>query len=167
MEYRSNSSLFGLPFVHISTGRVVDGHYKRGVAKGWIAIGDISIGVLLSLGGVAVGGIALGGVSLGVVAIAGLSVGIYSFGGAAIGVWAVGGLAVGLYAAIGGAAIAFEYARGGVAIAEHANDVVAQNYFSKKIFFIVADKVARHSWWFILLAFIPSIRAIWKKYKKS
>jgi hypothetical protein len=165
MEYKSRATLFGLPIIHVSTGRIVDGKFKRGIAKGWVAVGDISFGVVLSLGGVAFGGIAAGGLSFGVLAMAGLSVGIYSFGGAAFGVWALGGLAVAFYASIGGAAIATEYALGGVAVAEHMNNPAAEAYFKGETFFIIARKVADHSRWFILLAFIPAIQATWKRIK--
>lgn len=165
MEYKSHATLFGLPILHVSTGRVVDGKYKRGIAKGWVAIGDISFGIVLSLGGIAFGGIAAGGLSFGVVAMAGLSVGIYSFGGAAFGVWAIGGLAVAIYASIGGVAVATEYALGGMAVAEQMNNPAAEAYFKGETFFVIGRKVADNSRWFILLAFIPAIQATWKKIK--
>ncbi|MFC2091589.1 hypothetical protein ACFLTD_02320 [Elusimicrobiota bacterium] len=56
MNYKTKLTVLGLPFIHISTGNVMNGHYKRGSAKGWIAVGDISFGVILSAGGVAFGG---------------------------------------------------------------------------------------------------------------
>ena len=167
MEYKSQKTLLGLPILHVCTGRVVDGKFKRGIAKGWVAIGDISFGVVLSLGGVAFGGIAAGGVSVGAIAMAGLSIGIYSFGGAAFGVWALGGLAVAVYASIGGIAIATEYALGGLAVAEQMNNATAEAYFKGETFFIIARKVADHSRWFILLAFIPAIQATWKRIKNK
>src|SRR5262245_60795418 len=57
MEYRSSASLLGLPLVHIATGAVVDGRYRRGVATAWFAVGDIAIGMLFACGGVALGGV--------------------------------------------------------------------------------------------------------------
>lgn len=113
-EYRSTTTLFGLPLVHVATGidRVTG---KRRVAKGIIAVGDIAIGVF-AVGGVATGGVTLGGVSLGVISLGGLSVGALlaiggcalaaglSFGGLAVSTIAVGGMAVGYYAVGGGVA---------------------------------------------------------------
>ena len=64
---------------------------QRGIARGWIAIGDIAFGVVLSVGGIAFGGISLGGLGLGLISLAGLSVGIYAIGGLAVGYLAMGG----------------------------------------------------------------------------
>jgi hypothetical protein len=51
MVYESRVRLLGLPLVHITTGRVEDGRYRRGIARGWIAVGDIAFGGLLAVGG--------------------------------------------------------------------------------------------------------------------
>lgn len=115
-EYKSEATLFGLPLIHIKLNR----HNSRmGVAKGILAIGNISVGVL-SIGGVAAGGICIGGVGVGLVSLGGLALGaLAAVGGVAIGSIALGGCAIGL-AAIGGAAygkIAFGgFAKGVVAI---------------------------------------------------
>lgn len=108
MVYRSRAQFFGLPLIHLATGQAVDGSYRRGVAVGWIAVGDIAFGVFLAIGGIAVGGIGLGG----------LSIGLLGFGGAAVGLLALGGLAIGWLAA-GGAALAWDTAVGGLAVAKH------------------------------------------------
>ncbi len=50
MEYKSKASFLSLPLVYVSTCKVEDGVVKKGVARGWIAVGDISFGVILSLG---------------------------------------------------------------------------------------------------------------------
>ena len=76
MDYKSKSSFCGLPLIHVAIAG--SGDYKRGIAKGWIAIGDISFGILFSFGAVAFGGIAIGGVSLGGLAIGGASLGVLS-----------------------------------------------------------------------------------------
>jgi hypothetical protein len=55
MEYRSRVSFLGLPVIHVAVGGAVAGVYRRGVATGWIAVGDVAFGVLFSCGGVAVG----------------------------------------------------------------------------------------------------------------
>ncbi len=106
-EYKSKRTVFGIPLIHIRYG------YGPRVAKGIIAIGNISIGVL-SFGGVALGGICLGGFSLGLLALAGCAIGLFAFGGLAIGILAVGGFAFGVYS-IGGMSVASQIAVGGSA----------------------------------------------------
>ncbi len=111
-EYKSKRKLFGLPLIHIHYG------YGLRVAKGIIAIGNISIGVL-SIGGLSFGGICLGGLALGLLALAGCAVGLFAFGGLAIGVMAIGGFALGVYT-FGGLSIASQIAVGGSASARTA-----------------------------------------------
>ncbi len=129
MDYVSQRTCLGIPLVHIARGGLVAGRYRRGIAKGWIAVGDISFGILLSFGGIAFGGIAFGGLGFGLVALGGLAMGGLAFGGDATGIGAVGGLAVGLYFAYGGLAVAWHVAAGGRAFAAHANDDVAEAFF--------------------------------------
>ena len=105
VHYRTQFEIWGLPLVDVRVGEVVNGRYRRGVAKGWIAIGDV----------------AFGGLSLGALALGGLAIGGCAFGGAAIGVCAIGGAAIALKLALGGLAISGDVALGGVAIAPHAN----------------------------------------------
>ena len=119
MEYRSSATFLGLPLVHVATGGLVDGRYKRGVATAWFAVGDIAIGVLIACGGVALGGISLGGAAIGLLPIGGLALGLLAVGGLALGFLAVGGGAFAWHAAIGGLAVARDYAIGGVASARH------------------------------------------------
>jgi len=160
MNYRTKRTLFGLPLVHIATGRIEQGHYRRGVACGWIAIGDMSFGVIVSLGGLAVGGIAVGGLALGVLSLAGLALGVYALGGGAIGVAACGGGALAWEAALGGLAVAQSYAEGGLAIAKHANDPVASDFFKHSSFFSGAGWLLNHSRWLLLLALLPAIQGV-------
>ncbi len=104
-EYRSSTTVFGFPLVHIAYG--VDPETGRmRVAKGIIAVGNIAVG-LLAMGGLAAGGIAIGG----------LVVGALALGGMAIGGIACGGMALGVWLALGGIAIAGSYAIGGLALA--------------------------------------------------
>jgi hypothetical protein len=117
MEYRSDATLFGLPLVHIAMSSVVDGRFRRGVATGWIAIGDVAFGIVFASGGIAVGGVSFGGVAVGVLPIGGLALGALAIGGLALGIVSIGGAAVAWYAAVGGLAVAHTYAAGGVAIA--------------------------------------------------
>jgi hypothetical protein len=117
MEYRSRLSPLGLPLVHVAIGMRGAGGYARGVATGWIAVGDVAFGVLVACGGLAVGGLSLGGLSLGVLAMGGVAGGLAALGGMAAGGIAVGGAAIAWHAAVGGLAIAHHYAIGGLAIA--------------------------------------------------
>jgi hypothetical protein len=169
MVYRSSLTFLGLPLVDIATGTTVDGKYKRGIARGWIAVGDISYGALLSLGGVAAGLVALGGLSIGLVAFGGLAIGGCALGGAAVGGWAIGGGAYALHAAVGGQAIAMMYAKGGQAIARHTTDLAAQDFFSQSIFFRIGEALMNHSQWFLMLLLIPGILASrqWRRAPKS
>jgi len=103
-EYASAIRIGDWPLVHICSG--VDPVTMRPrIAKGVLAIGNIAVGVL-AIGGVACGVVTLGGLSLGLLlALGGLAVGVgLSTGGVAIGSIAIGGVAVGFVYAIGGAA---------------------------------------------------------------
>lgn len=160
MTMTSSLRLFGLPILHIATGQMVDGRYQRGIARGWIAVGDIAFGVLLAVGGVAVGGVSIGGFALGIVAFAGISIGVFALGGFAVGVAAVGGAAVAWWAAAGGLALARDVALGGVAAANHANDAVARALVTRQAFFRVSMSLAEHSRWLVLLALLPVVLAI-------
>lgn len=106
-EYKSKKKLFGIPLVHVKLG------YGIQVAKGIIAIGNISVG-LISIGGISVGGICIGGLALGLLALAGLAIGGIAIGGCALGIIAMGGVAIGMYST-GGIAFASKVAVGGVA----------------------------------------------------
>jgi hypothetical protein len=119
MEYRSQAQLLGLPLVHVATSAIVDGRLRRGVAIGWIAVGDVAVGVLLACGGISVGAISVGGAAVGLLPLGGLALGALALGGIAVGVVAMGGAAIAWYAAVGGLAIAHDYAAGGLAIAQH------------------------------------------------
>ena len=165
MNYKTKLTLLGLPLVHITTGKIENGRYRRGIAKGWIAIGDISFGVILSIGAVAFGGVAVGGLAVGLLSLAGLAIGFLAFGGGAIGILATGGGVVAWYAASGGFAMAREYAIGGQAIANHANDMVAKDYFRNSVFFSAARLIGEHSRWFLLLVFLPIFQNLIHKWR--
>jgi hypothetical protein len=127
MEYRSRITLLGLPLIHIAMSSVVDGRFRRGIATGWVAIGDVAFGILFATGGLAVGGVSLGGLAVGIVPIGGLALGALALGGVALGIIAIGGAAVAWHAAIGGLAIAAHYAAGGVAVAPQLIGATAAN----------------------------------------
>jgi transcriptional regulator with XRE-family HTH domain len=108
-EYKSEKKVFGIPLVHIKISR-----NSNAVARGIIAIGNVSIG-LLSIGGIALGLISIGGIALGLLlALAGVALGGISFAGVSFGMVAFGGVSIGVYAA-GGVAVASKIAAGAVA----------------------------------------------------
>jgi hypothetical protein len=131
-EYRSKTTVFGWPLVHIATGIDPMTGRKR-IAKGIIAIGDVAVGVL-AWGGVAFGVIPVGGVAIGLFSIGGMAIGLLlALGGMAIGGLAVGGGALG-FIAVGGGAVGY-YATGGGAWGVHPlggnqQDPVAQQFFT-------------------------------------
>lgn len=122
-EYKSKAVLFGLPLVHVKLSRRYYSK-QICVAKGIIAIGDVSVGVLsmgaLAFGGICLGGLsvglisfagiafglllAMGGVAIGGMAMGGVAIGLGAVGGVAMGKIAVGGFAKGVVA-IGGKAV--------------------------------------------------------------
>ena len=103
-EYRSGAGIGDWPLLHICAG--VDPVTMRPrVAKGVIAIGNIAVGAV-AFGGLAGGLATFGGASLGLLlAVGGAAIGGgLSVGGLAVGSVAIGGLAVGFSYAVGGAA---------------------------------------------------------------
>lgn len=168
-EYRSKHSLFGLPLVHITSGRRADGRVNA--AKGWIAIGGLAYGILFSCGGIAVGGISCGGIAVGVFSFGGLGLGLGAFAGLAVGIWAVGGaaaigiasisgaIAIAWSGATGTAAIAHHFAQGNaLALAQHANDAVAKSFFATHRFFAHPNTL------FALMGFcwLPMLFILWQ-----
>jgi hypothetical protein len=168
-EYRSRWSLLGVPLIHILLGRQPE--EKLRPALGWIAIGDFSIGILLSLGGIAVGGISIGGLSAGVVTFGGFVVGVLAGGGFAMGYWAAGGLALGYLAlgglamawqaAMGGLAVAWHVALGGLAVADHANDEIAEAFVEGHVFFQSGTQALGYANWLLLLCLLPLGLTVW------
>ncbi|MBI2294561.1 MAG: hypothetical protein HYU76_00605 [Betaproteobacteria bacterium] len=156
MNYRSTVTLLGLPLVHIGIGTGQQSVYKRGIARGWIAIGDIAFGVV-AIGGVACGVIAFGGIAIGAVAIAGLAVGSLALAGAAFGVVAVGGAALASHAALGGLAVATDYAVGGLAIAAEANTPAARAFFDEQALLATVVSLMDYAGWLLLLLAIPLV----------
>lgn len=122
-EYKSKRTWLGLPLVHINIGRGIH------VAKGIIAIGNIAIGALsmgvIAMGGLCLGALSLGLLSIGGLALGllmgmgGLAIGTIAIGGVALGIFAVGGMAIGMFS-LGGLAMASHIAIGGYATAHIA-----------------------------------------------
>lgn len=119
-EYRSATTLWGWPLLHVVSG--IDPATGRArVARGIVAVGDAgAVGGLAMGGGFAVGGVAIGGgAGIGLIGIGGLAAGLlFALGGLAVGGLAVGGGAIGLIA-LGGGALGY-YAFGGGAWGVHA-----------------------------------------------
>lgn len=109
-EFKSKTTIFGIPLVHINYG-----YYRRmRVARGIIAIGNVAIGV------VGIGLISLSAIGLGIISAALFSIGVLAFGGisfgaVSIGFLATGALAIGWYA-IGAVSLAAEVAMGALAV---------------------------------------------------
>lgn len=101
-EFRSKTTLFGLPLVHINLGP----GFQR--AKGIIAIGNFAAGV-----------VAVGGLSAGVLSVGAGTLGLLALGGMAVGGIALGGLAMGLLAAVGGFTVSLVFAMGGGAVSRY------------------------------------------------
>ena len=118
-EYKSKTTLFGIPLVHINIGlgRVAKGIFSVGlVSLGLVSVGLVSVGLfafailslgLLALGSVSAGILALGGVAIDIIALGGVAIGCFSLGGCSVGLFAVGGYAHGKYIAVGDVAYAW------------------------------------------------------------
>lgn len=167
VEYRSRWTLFGLPLVHV---RMECQHEGRTLpARGWIAVGNIAYGVLFAFGGLAVGTVSVGGFALGLVAVGGFGLGALSLAGFALGFWAVGGAAVGYaatggfaigwLAASGGSAVAHDFAVGGVAFAQHANDEAARAFMQHHAFLRHAATLLNRA---MVLVWLPVALLFWQ-----
>jgi RNA polymerase sigma factor (sigma-70 family) len=163
-EYRSRTTLFGLPLVHWrSFGKMRKPGEKIQPAIGWIACGERAYGILYASGGIAVGGIASGGLSIGLLSFGGLSIGLLAFGGFAMGAVALGGgaigwvasggMALGWHAALGGMVAAHELACGGAALGNHVNDAIARGFFLRHRRLDFTQAGPRNLFW--LLCFGP------------
>ncbi len=130
-EYRTRTTLFGLPLLHIATG-VDPATGRKRSARGIIAVGTAPRG-FIAFGDYAVGVIACGIFGYGLISISVVGVGVIACGSVAIGLClALGGVALAPIA-LGGAAFGF-YANGAVAWGVHAlgpnvYDPVADAFF--------------------------------------
>jgi hypothetical protein len=160
-EYRSAASFLGLPLMHVNYGDGKD----RGLARGWVAIGNIAVSPLLAIGGFAVGGVAVGGfgvgllslsgIGLGVIAFSGLAAGVIAMGGIALGYIAYGGLAWAWHVAAGGLATAHDFAVGGAAQALHANDAAARALLQHSPLLSAMDWLMGHIFLLQILIVLP------------
>ncbi|HVM49139.1 MAG TPA: serine/threonine-protein kinase [Candidatus Acidoferrum sp.] len=133
-EYRSKTTLFGWPLVHVATG-VDPATGRKRTAKGILAMGNAPRGVI-AFGDVAVGVIACGVFGYGLVSVSVVGVGVLAVGSVAVGlVLAIGGVAAGPVA-LGGAAFGY-YATGALAWGIHALspgafDPIAARFFNAR-----------------------------------
>lgn len=172
-HFESSWRLLGLPLICIRfRGATPKNFLVTPPALGWIAIGDVAIGVLYASGGIAVGGVAFGGLSAGLISVGGLGIGILSLAGCAIGYWANGGVAVGLIAfggvslawqvASGGVAVAKYVAVGGVALAEQANNEAAKAIVNQHPFLVASMHYSSSVLWLAIvgLGLLPTVFAL-------
>ena len=154
LDYRSKATLFGLPWLHVTSGMDPATGRQR-VAKGIIAIGGIAKGVV-AIGGVAMGGLAFGG----------LAVGVFAYGGLALGLLALGGGAVALVAALGGGAIApialgggamGYFAYGGGALGVHVLDAMTKDPAAQRFFLPWAKTLLAHFQLINAILFVPML----------
>jgi hypothetical protein len=160
-EYRSRTTLFGWPLLHLAIG-VDPATGRRRCAKGIIAIGSAPRGII-AFGDFAVGVIACGIFGYGLVSISVVAVGVIAIGSVAAGVLlAMGGVAVGAVA-FGGAAFGF-YANGAIAWGAHALSPNAYDPQADAFFNPRAGKIVNQMFRailvavpvFLILGFIPS-----------
>ncbi len=78
---------------------------------------------------------------------------------------AYGGCALGWTAALGGAAFAREFARGGLALAKHANDAAAGAFIQNNTFLQNAPAVMRYIYRASLVFLLLPVLAVWKVLK--
>ncbi|HXF11040.1 MAG TPA: sigma-70 family RNA polymerase sigma factor, partial [Desulfuromonadaceae bacterium] len=164
-EYRSRTTLFGLPLVHIRVGDRFD--LLRGPVKAWIAAGNYSVGGLFAFGGVAIAPFSMGFLAVGLLPYSAIAIGVAAMGGIAIGPWAwgaltigwesLGGIAIGWKAAVGFVAIAHDFAQGGISHAIQANNAVADQFIQSNWFFRAGHLVARYSLLINLLWILPLV----------
>jgi RNA polymerase sigma factor (sigma-70 family) len=160
-EYRSAASFLGLPLMHVNYG----GGKDRGVARGWVAIGNVALSPLLAIGGFAAGGVAVGGFGAGILCFSGIGLGVFAFCGMAAGVLAMGGIAAGYIAygglawawhvASGGLATAHDFAVGGAARALHANDAAARALLQHSPLLSAMDWLMGHIFLLQILVVLP------------
>ena len=144
VDYRSPTTLFGLPLLHVASG-IDPATGKQRVAKGIIAVGGVAKGVV-AIGGVAMGGFAFGGLAVGGVAFGGCALGMFAFGGLAIAlIGALGGGAIAPIA-IGGGALGY-LTYGGGTIGVHALDAMTHDPVAERFFLPWAKWVMANLQW--------------------
>ena len=162
-EFRSRSSLFGQPLVHIRIGDRFD--MLNEPVTAWIAAGSYAVGGLFAFGGMAIAPASIGFCAVGLLPFGGLAIGLLALGGFALGVWAFGGLAIGWQsfgcfavawnAAAGDLSLAHDFALGRIAQAAQVNNGTARHFIEPNWFFHSMRAVLRHGRWLHLLLVLP------------
>ena len=164
LEHRSTTEFLGAPLVHVRFGGSTAGQ----PVHAWIAAGDVAVGRLFALGGVAVAPVCVGGFGAGLAVFGGFGAGALVYAGFGLGVWALGGFVTGWLAAggcaiagqaaLGGICLAGEHALGGVALAPHANEAVARAYLEGSTFFRFAyPLLTKWLWTTMVAATLPTL----------
>ena len=107
-EWRTQSSLFGLPLVHIAWGRDKEG--RKLVAKGIIAIGQYAMG-LVCISQFGLGGLCISQFGIGVFALAQFSIALASASQFAVAVYALTQMGI-AYDGIGQVLLRIKYMAG-------------------------------------------------------
>jgi hypothetical protein len=164
-EFRSRSSLFGLPLVHIRIGDRFD--ILNEPVTAWIAVGNYAIGGLFAFGGMAIAPASIGFCAVGLLPLGGLAIGLLALGGFALGIWTYGGLAIGWQAfgcfavawnaAAGELSLAHGFALGRIAQAAQANNEIARHIIGANWFFRSMRALLRQGLWLNLLWVLPLV----------
>jgi RNA polymerase sigma factor (sigma-70 family) len=165
-RYESRARFLGLPLVSIAFGSDPARGERRGIARGWFAMGDVAVGGF-ALGGVAIGFVSSGGIGIGLLSMGGIAIGVLSFGATAVGLFAcgaltgawflaVGGCALAHVLAIGALAVASKAAFGGVALAAIANDGAEWAKLCSQTWVGPVIRILPHMGWLSLLG-VPGL----------
>jgi RNA polymerase sigma factor (sigma-70 family) len=168
-EYRSQSSLFGLPLVHICIGDRFDALKKPVTA--WIAVGSRAVGGIFAFGSIAIAPCSVGLCAVGLLPFGAVAIGLLALGGFGVGIWAFGAMAIGWQAfgccalawnvAVGGVALAHDFALGGIAHAAQANNAIAWQFIKPNPFFDWSQILFRYCAWVNLIWVVPLV-ALWQ-----
>lgn len=169
-EYRTITTLLGLPLVHVRIGDRFA--VLRGPVRAWLAVGHHAIGGLFAFGCMAMAPLSIGWLSIGVFSLGGLSMGVFAVGGIAVGIWSLFGalavgwdasgfVAVGWSMAKGHFTLAHDFALGRVARAVQANNDLATNFIDPSLFSRCARFITRHWLWLNLVWIFASLVQWW------
>ncbi len=163
-EYRSKTTLFGWPLLHVAVGvNPVTGRKRR--AKGIIAVGTAPRGVI-AFGDVALGVVACGIFGYGLISISVVGVGVLACGSVALGLLvSMGGIAIAPLA-IGGATVGW-YANGALAWGVHALSPTSYDAAADRFFNPISARIIRTVFktmilavpFFLCLGFLPALMA--------
>lgn len=164
-RYISKLHLGRVPLVSIAFGPNLQNGESYGLAKAWIAIGDVALGGI-AIGLLAAGPVSFSAVGVGITAFGGITFGFLSCGCVSVGYAAIGCLAMGWEVAVGVVSIAKELAIGSFSLASNqaigavaiANQVNDSTRFlqSQSEWSALAQELLPHTAWLVLLC-LPAI----------